>query len=639
MQLVDVTCSYFRLLLRKIRRSDTESDELILNIDDVLFQAMPTGADYSEFGGSLPAIASLNASYSQTSLSLPSPYYSLLPPREKKAFSDARRTFCLFMNKSIWTNLENEVILYNFQSSFFDIFLLAVFRFLCLQLGYAAFQLRHWWVVAITTLVTTAFLIAKVILSDLFNQNAFGYVLPIISFIVAWLETWFLDFKVLTQEAEDERVYLAAVNAACEPAPLICPRAVSDGQFYSPPESLAGSEDDLDEEGLGRKAVTEQHRGNGAIMFFKEKEFVRQGREAMAVVEQILTQEENWKFEKTNEMGDAVYTLEIPFHGKTFILKALLQCTAELVYQEVILQPEKMVQWNRTVSACQILQRVDDNTMVSYDVSAGAAGGVVSPRDFVNVRRVERRRDCYISAGMATVHSSKPNHSRYVRGENGPGGFIVLKSSSNPSVCTFIWVLNTDLKDKQDAAGFFEGSKFATVFLEDTKFAAHFHEATTFTARFLEATKFAARFLEATKFAACYLAATKFAAGFLEATKFAAGFLKANKFAEVFLEATKFAAAVFLEATKFAARFLEATKFAARFLEATKFAAAVFLEAAKFAAGFLEAAKFAAGFLEAAKFAAGRLPRYLIHQSLAATMFEFMSHLRQRVKEVHISYR
>lgn len=154
------------------------------------------------------------------------------------------------------------------------------------------------------------------------------------------------------------------------------------------------------------------------------------------------------------------------------MFQALLQCTAELVYQEVILQPEKMVQWNRTVSLCQvsshasspvpyivlvmstntpnittmlfdtptvkphhtkilyithynvndwdlrqqrmktnlfqykkpfrlfiyetpsvsslplcspfisqqILQRVDDNTLVSYDVSAGAAGGVVSPR-------------------------------------------------------------------------------------------------------------------------------------------------------------------------------------------------------------------------------------------------------------------
>ncbi|KAI4903553.1 hypothetical protein NFI96_022915 [Prochilodus magdalenae] len=429
---------------------------------------MPSGVEYGELGESLPAISSLNASYSQTSLSMPSPHYLPLPPTERRTISDVRRTFCLFVtfdllfisllwiielniNKSIWLNLEKEVVRYDFRSSFFDIFLLAVFRFLCLQIAYAACKLRHWWVIAITTLVTSAFLIAKVIISDLFTENAFGYVLPITSFVVAWLETWFLDFKVLTQEAEDERAYLAAVNAACESARMIYPRAVSDGQFYSPPESLAGSEEDLDEEGLGRKAVTAQ-----------EKEFVRQGREAMSVVEQILSQEENWKFEKNNDMGDCVYTLEIPFHGKTFILKALLQCAAELVYQEVILQPEKMVQWNRTVSACQILQRVDDNTMVSYDVSAGAAGGVVSPspvhhfsyrlsfslsfRDFVNVRRVERKKDRYISAGMSTNHSAKPPHSRYVRGENGPGGFVVLKSSSNPSVCTFIWVLNTDLK-------------------------------------------------------------------------------------------------------------------------------------------------------------------------------------------------
>lgn len=41
--------------------------------------------------------------------------------------------------------------------------------------------------------------------TQLLSQNAFGYVLPITSFVVAWLETWFLDFKVLTQEADDER--------------------------------------------------------------------------------------------------------------------------------------------------------------------------------------------------------------------------------------------------------------------------------------------------------------------------------------------------------------------------------------------------------------------------------------------------
>uniref|UniRef100_A0A8C6FTG5 StAR-related lipid transfer protein 3 n=1 Tax=Moschus moschiferus TaxID=68415 RepID=A0A8C6FTG5_MOSMO len=383
---------------------------------------------------SLPAVASLDSSLSH-SQSLPS---HLLPPplpEKRRAISDVRRTFCLFVtfdllfisllwiielntNTGIQKNLEREIINYSFKTSFFDIFVLAFFRFSGLLLGYAVLQLRHWWVIA------------------LLSKGAFGYLLPIISFVLAWLETWFLDFKVLPQEAEEERWYLAA-QAAVARGPLLFSGALSEGQFYSPPESFAGSDNESDEEIVGKKSFSAQ-----------EREYILQGKEAMAVVDQILAQEENWKFEKNNEYGDTVYTIEVPFHGKTFILKTFLPCPAELVYQEVILQPERMVLWNKTVTACQILQRVEDNTLISYDVSSGAAGGVVSPRDFVNVRRIERRRDRYLSSGIATTHCAKPPTHKYVRGENGPGGFIVLKSASNPRVCTFIWILNTDLKGR-----------------------------------------------------------------------------------------------------------------------------------------------------------------------------------------------
>ncbi|MBZ3884075.1 MLN64 N-terminal domain-like protein [Sciurus carolinensis] len=175
--------------------------------------------------------------------------------REKKGISDVRRTFCLFVtfdllfvtllwiielnvNGGIENTLEKEVVQYDYYSSYFDIFLLAVFRFKVLILAYAVCRLRHWWAIALTTAVTSAFLLAKVILSKLFSQGAFGYVLPIISFILAWIETWFLDFKVLPQEAEEEN-RLLIVQDASERAALI-PAGLSDGQFYSPPESEAG---------------------------------------------------------------------------------------------------------------------------------------------------------------------------------------------------------------------------------------------------------------------------------------------------------------------------------------------------------------------------------------------------------------
>ncbi|XP_011287468.1 stAR-related lipid transfer protein 3 isoform X2 [Felis catus] len=373
---------------------------------------------------SLPAVASLSSSLSH-SQGLSS-HFLPPPPEKRRAISDVRRTFCLFVTFDL---------LFISLLWIIELNVLAFFRFSGLLLGYAVLRLRHWWVIAVTTLVSSAFLIVKVILSELLSKGAFGYLLPIVSFVLAWLETWFLDFKVLPQEAEEERWYLAA-QAAVARGPLLFSGALSEGQFYSPPESFAGSDNESDED-LGKKIFSAQ-----------EREYVHQGKEAMAVVDQILAQEENWKFEKNNEYGDTVYTIEVPFHGKTFILKTFLPCPAELVYQEVILQPERMVLWNKTVTACQILQRVEDNTLISYDVSSGAAGGVVSPRDFVNVRRIERRRDRYLSSGIATTHCAKPPTHKYVRGENGPGGFIVLKSASNPRVCTFIWILNTDLKGR-----------------------------------------------------------------------------------------------------------------------------------------------------------------------------------------------
>ncbi|XP_061695174.1 STARD3 N-terminal-like protein isoform X2 [Syngnathoides biaculeatus] len=85
---------------------------------------------------------------------------------KKKCISDVRRTFCLFVtfdllfvtllwiielnvNGGLPKQLNQEVVHYNYHGSFFDIFLLAVFRFAVLILAYAVCRLRHWWAVAI----------------------------------------------------------------------------------------------------------------------------------------------------------------------------------------------------------------------------------------------------------------------------------------------------------------------------------------------------------------------------------------------------------------------------------------------------------------------------------------------------------
>ncbi|XP_063308153.1 STARD3 N-terminal-like protein [Pelobates fuscus] len=180
----------------------------------------------------------------------------------KKGISDVRRTFCLFATfdllfvtllwiielntHGILDALQREVLQYDYYTSFFDIFLLSVFRFSMLIFAYAMCKLRHWWAVAITTSTTCAFLLVKVILSKLFSQGAFGYVLPIMSFILAWIEAWFLDFKVLPQEAETEN-RRRVIRSVSERAALLPPAPISEGQFYSPPESPEESDEEVEE--------------------------------------------------------------------------------------------------------------------------------------------------------------------------------------------------------------------------------------------------------------------------------------------------------------------------------------------------------------------------------------------------------
>lgn len=185
-------------------------------------------------------------------------------PPKPKTISDVRRTFCLVVTfdllfiSLLWIielngsgdvlqKLKEEVVSYDFHNSFFDIFLLALLRFGGLLLAYAVFLVRHWGPIAITTAVSCVFLIAKVLLSKLLLLGTFGYLLPIFSFVLAWVETWLLDCKVLPQEASEE-AWLAGVMGGEVRAPLLGPGPLSDGgQFYSPPESVADSDEDLEE--------------------------------------------------------------------------------------------------------------------------------------------------------------------------------------------------------------------------------------------------------------------------------------------------------------------------------------------------------------------------------------------------------
>ncbi|KAI8767397.1 stAR-related lipid transfer protein 3, partial [Biomphalaria glabrata] len=206
--------------------------------------------------------------------------------------STVRRTFCLFVLFDliltfilwvIYTQLigldgykafDDQVLHYDFKFSLFDSVMLAVYRFTLLLLAYALFKLQHWWVIAITTATTCAVLIAKIFVFDFqgskTNNNPLSYCLIIISFVLAWAETWFLDFKVLPQEqkALDRlrlssapnygSIYIPVQASGLRPDDMQS-LITEDNQFYSPVESPADSDAEEEPQGVTKGDRTSEY--------------------------------------------------------------------------------------------------------------------------------------------------------------------------------------------------------------------------------------------------------------------------------------------------------------------------------------------------------------------------------------------
>ena len=114
--------------------------------------------------------------------------------------------------------------------------------------------------------------------------------------------------------------------------------------------------------------------------------------------------------------------------------------------EELFYKIEQVPTWNPTLVDCRTIQPIDQHTDISYQVCAEAAGGVVSTRDFVNLRHWAVVDGVYVSAGGSVKHPAMPPQPKKVRGENGPGCFAMRPVEGDPDMCLFQWLLDTDLK-------------------------------------------------------------------------------------------------------------------------------------------------------------------------------------------------
>jgi hypothetical protein len=127
-----------------------------------------------------------------------------------------------------------------------------------------------------------------------------------------------------------------------------------------------------------------------------------------------LLHKKDWKLEKACG-SDSVYTMTVPKMGKVFKLIAYLDVTPKFLLDELFYRVETLPQWNSTLLESHKVQVIDEHTDISYQIGADGAAGVVSSRDFVNLRHWDVIEGRYVIACVGTEHPSLPKNDKYIR--------------------------------------------------------------------------------------------------------------------------------------------------------------------------------------------------------------------------------
>lgn len=195
--------------------------------------------------------------------------------------------------------------------------------------------------------------------------------LIIISFVLAWGETWFLDCRVIPQERYARR-YAAYFCDPPVPSDVRTPLVVAPfldevpepatSTFYSPFETVHNS-DDEDEQ--------------------QDEEWLRMGAECVERATRLL-ESSDWLVDRVTDMDDTIRHITLPKMGKVWRVTAKVNFPARLLLEHLFERIEDIHTWNTTIQESKILHTISPNADITYQVTAGT--GFVKSRDFVNLR-------------------------------------------------------------------------------------------------------------------------------------------------------------------------------------------------------------------------------------------------------------
>ncbi|CAB3262086.1 unnamed protein product [Arctia plantaginis] len=191
----------------------------------------------------------------------------------------------------------------------------------------------------------------------------------------------------------------------------------------------------------------------------------------------------NWTLEKKgSRKGDVVESKKTEQFGKVYRFTGSVECPSKFLYEEFRDNLTKLPEWNPTILKSEIIKEIGPGIDLSYQVTAGGGRGIITPRDFIILRRAaalsqtgsvvdaNENPHCYISSGISVAVPGYPPNRDLVRGVNKVGCWLLTpRSVQTPggkieTHTKFQWLMCCDLKGK--IPQFVLDAAFATLMLD-----------------------------------------------------------------------------------------------------------------------------------------------------------------------------
>ncbi|KAF8358634.1 tag-340, partial [Pristionchus pacificus] len=321
------------------------------------------------------------------------------------------------------------------KESLFDVVLIVALRMIVLMVCYGALRFTTWVPVAVTTGFSSAYLLIKVIFffSHKSSVTLPQYLIVLASFIVAWVELWFMPFRVLPRERHAQE--LAEVTSVTSSRPASITRPVipfSDDEFRSALEFSSSEE----EENASTSTVAANKGKKGS-----KASYIKAACTAQERTTRMLSTAVTWRALRPH---DPVVRQS---DSGAFYVRSTFPVTAKELWEAVWV---RNLEWNDQVLDAKEVLKVDERTCLFYSVSAPAMRGYIASRDFLDVRRVDAEPELGEYSGYfmsVDSHLLPPNtNKKIVRGTNGPSVMRVYAAGDDGASSTLEWIMQTDLK-------------------------------------------------------------------------------------------------------------------------------------------------------------------------------------------------